>query len=69
MIRNRNLFPAKMNDSSPDADKYFQLPVIAVNSTGAPTASTAINGSLYWDEENDVLYICKAGAWAAVTVA
>ena len=58
-----------MNDASPDADKYFQLPVVTVNSTGAPTASTAINGSLYWDEENDVLYCCKAGSWAAVTVA
>ena len=68
MIRNRNLFPASMNDASADTEKYLQLPSITAN-TNAATASTTIDGSLYWDNENDKLYCCKAGSWAEVTVA
>ena len=68
MITNRNMVFPHINDDSRDEHKYFTLPSIADNSNAA-TASTAINGSMYWDEENDVLYICKAGAWKAITVA
>lgn len=68
MIRNRNMVFATQTDSSPDPDKYFQLPSLAANSNAA-TAGTAIDGSLYWDDQNDKLYCCKAGSWAEVTVA
>ncbi len=68
MIRNRNLVFGSINDSSPDQDKYFQLPSLADNGNAA-TASTSIDGSLYWDNENDALYCCKGGAWKEVTVA
>ena len=68
MIRNRNLFPAAMNDRSADTEKYFQLPSITAN-TNAATAAAGIDGSLYWDNENDKLYCCKGGSWKEVTVA
>ena len=68
MIRNKNLIFQHITDASKDSDKYFRLPRVAANSK-APTASTAIDGAMYWDNENDVLYICKAGSWKAVTVA
>ena len=67
-IRNRNLQFEKTGDSSRNSDKYFQLPKITANANAA-TASTSIDGSLYWDNENDVLYCCKGGAWKEVTVA
>lgn len=68
MIRNRNLVFQHINDDSDDADKYFRLPQIAANANAA-TASTSIDGALYWDDENDKLYCCKGGAWKEVTVA
>lgn len=68
MIRNRNMIFAKQTDSSPDADKYFQLPKVTANANAA-TASTTIDGALYWDDENDKLYVCKGGAWKEITVA
>jgi len=67
-IRNRNLKFGKITDDSRDVDKYFQLPAIDAN-TNAATAATTIDGSLYWDDENDKLYCCKGGAWKEVTVA
>lgn len=57
-----------ITDASPDDHKYLQLPSIAAN-TNAATAGTALDGSLYWDDENDKLYCCKGGAWKEVTVA
>lgn len=68
MIKARNLWISKQTDASPAADRYFQLPKVAAN-TNAATASTTIDGSLYWDDENDKLYCCKGGAWKEVTVA
>lgn len=68
MIKNRNMVFQHINDASDDQDKYVRLPQIAAN-TNAPTASTDIDGALYWDDENDKLYCCKAGAWKEVTVA
>ena len=68
MIRNRNLVFGSINDTSNDADKYFQLPQITANAN-APTASASIDGALYWDNENDKLYCCKSGTWKEVTVA
>ena len=68
MIRNRNLFPAETTDSSRDTEKYFQLPSITLN-TNAATAAAGIDGSLYWDNQNDKLYCCKGGVWKEVTVA
>ena len=68
MIRNRNLVFSSINDDSKDADKYLRLPRVDANAN-APTASTAIDGALYYDNENDVLYVCKAGSWVAVTLA
>jgi len=68
MIRNRNMIFATQTDSSPNEDKYFQLPKVAANSAAA-TASATIDGSLYWDDENNKLYCCKGGAWKEVTVA
>ena len=68
MIRNRNMIFGNITDASPSEDKYIRVPKVLAN-TNAPTAANAINGSLYYDDENDVLYCCKAGAWKAVTVA
>ena len=68
MIKARNLWIHKQTDASADADKYFQLPKLAAN-TNAATAATSIDGSLYWDDENDVLYVCKGGSWVEVTTA
>lgn len=65
MIRNRNLVFSKANDSSKAADKYVEIPRIAVAS--AATAATAINGALYYDTTNNLLKVVINGSWATVT--
>jgi len=67
-IRNRNIVFSHINDTSHNDDKYFQLPRVAATAN-APTASAAINGSLYYDNQTGKLYCCKGGAWKEITVA
>ena len=67
-IRNRNMIFGSITDAAQESDKYLQLPSIAAN-TNAATAAAGIDGSLYWDNENDKLYCCKGGTWKEVTVA
>lgn len=64
MIRNRNLIFGKAGNSSPDADKYIDLPNIATASR--PTAAAAINGAIYYDTTANVLKACVNGSWVTI---
>ena len=67
MIKNRNMVFQKAGNASRDADKYIEIPRIAAAS--AATASTAINGAMYYDSTNNLLKVVVSGAWVTVTAA
>ena len=64
MIRNRNLIFSSAIDSSPDEDKYIEVPQIVTASRA--TAAAAIDGAFYYDETTNLLTVCINGAWRTV---
>ncbi len=62
MIRNRNLVFTTALNSSPNEDKYIQLPEIATASL--PTASTSNEGGLVYDATTNSIKFSNASSWA-----
>jgi len=64
MIKNRNLVFGTAKAASPDVDKYFQLPKIALASL--PTASSANEGGISYDSTNDEVVFSTGTRWASI---
>lgn len=65
MIRNRNLIFTTAGNSSPNTDKYLQLPKIAAASL--PTASSSNTGGIVYDSTNSVVKFSNGSSWISFT--